>query len=336
MDKAQLIERLASSVGGRDRLAQYFSARTFGDLNKRAESELQSGAATIIDAVERTEKAIKAAGLEEYWSGSQALENVLIRAWAMYQNAGSRTLNWMITGPARFPVRSNEKRMDTEHKRLGEYLDLAKSAPERALRIARRTMKARVGAGGLADLELADLRQRLEDREKSQARMKGINELIRKNRLGNKRENAEEDAAKLVELARAAGFSMVCSVAYNLLTPDWGKPGFPAYSLSNNNAEINRLRGRVAQVEAKVARMAAAEGEEPAEKVVNGVRIVEDSSDDRLRLIFDGKPDRPVIQLLKGRGFRWSPSNGAWQRQLTPNARDAAQSIVNQISKEAA
>lgn len=37
----------------------------------------------------------------------------------------------------------------------------------------------------------------------------------------------------------------------------------------------------------------------------------------RDKLVIDGKPPRETIQMLKSNGFRWSPTNGAWQRQLT-------------------
>jgi hypothetical protein len=40
----------------------------------------------------------------------------------------------------------------------------------------------------------------------------------------------------------------------------------------------------------------------------------------RLQLIFDGKPSDEVREVLKKNGFKWSPKNGAWQRQLTDNA----------------
>jgi hypothetical protein len=64
------------------------------------------------------------------------------------------------------------------------------------------------------------------------------------------------------------------------------------------------------------------------ERDVNGVRVIEDQVIDRLKLVFDGKPDAETIALLKSRGFKWSPRNTAWQRQLTDNARCAAERIL--------
>ena len=45
-----------------------------------------------------------------------------------------------------------------------------------------------------------------------------------------------------------------------------------------------------------------------------------DYADERYRFIFDGKPEQEVIALMKSNGFKWSPSNKAWQRQITGNA----------------
>lgn len=47
-------------------------------------------------------------------------------------------------------------------------------------------------------------------------------------------------------------------------------------------------------------------------------------ADQRLQILFDEKPDRDMISTLKSNGFRWAPSVGAWQRQLTNNAKYAA------------
>ncbi|MDD3222726.1 MAG: hypothetical protein EOM34_07125 [Clostridia bacterium] len=40
----------------------------------------------------------------------------------------------------------------------------------------------------------------------------------------------------------------------------------------------------------------------------------------RLQLLFDGKPSEEIRTILKSNGFRWSPSQKAWQRLLNDNA----------------
>ena len=39
---------------------------------------------------------------------------------------------------------------------------------------------------------------------------------------------------------------------------------------------------------------------------------------------FEEKPDADTRQALKSEGFKWAPSQGAWQRQLNQNAIRAA------------
>lgn len=51
----------------------------------------------------------------------------------------------------------------------------------------------------------------------------------------------------------------------------------------------------------------------------------------RLQLKFDGKPTQEIRDVLKQNGFKWSPKNEAWQRQLTPNARIATERVIKQI-----
>ena len=43
-----------------------------------------------------------------------------------------------------------------------------------------------------------------------------------------------------------------------------------------------------------------------------------------MQLIFEEKPDANQRQELKSNGFKWAPSQGAWQRQLNQNAIRAA------------
>lgn len=56
--------------------------------------------------------------------------------------------------------------------------------------------------------------------------------------------------------------------------------------------------------------------------------VVKNYREDRLQIIFNAKPASDVISNLKHNGFRWSPRFGAWQRQLTLNAYDAAARVI--------
>ena len=53
----------------------------------------------------------------------------------------------------------------------------------------------------------------------------------------------------------------------------------------------------------------------------------------------DGKPDESVRKLLKSYSFKWAPSQKAWQRTLTRDAKWAAERIMAELderSKESA
>lgn len=96
-----------------------------------------------------------------------------------------------------------------------------------------------------------------------------------------------------------------------------------SYRLTNNNANMARIKKRIAILEANAARTPAPEVER-----ADGVRVVENVEENRLQIIFPGKPDEAMRERLKSRGFRWAPSAGAWQRQLNNAARYAATQIL--------
>jgi hypothetical protein len=95
-----------------------------------------------------------------------------------------------------------------------------------------------------------------------------------------------------------------------LNTPDpMGRTGFAGYSLQNNNAEMTRVRQRIAQLEKQATR-------ETMETIIKGVRLVENVEANRVQLFFKGKPAEEFRKQLKANGFRWCPSENAWQRHL--------------------
>ena len=102
-----------------------------------------------------------------------------------------------------------------------------------------------------------------------------------------------------------------------------GCVGFPSYALQNNNANIRRIKARI-----ETLRSAPTE----TTQVEHGdITVVENADENRVQIIFPGKPSAEVRTLLKSSGFRWSPRNGAWQRHLNNSGRYAAQSVMKEI-----
>ena len=96
----------------------------------------------------------------------------------------------------------------------------------------------------------------------------------------------------------------------------------PLESLQNpDDINIKRMKDRIATMEAMDAKPTTSE-------TVNGVEIVDSSEDDRVQLFFDGKPDDTMRDKLKGSGWRWAPSAGAWQRKRTDAAIQSAKQIL--------
>ena len=106
--------------------------------------------------------------------------------------------------------------------------------------------------------------------------------------------------------------------------PYVNKP-FPDYELTSLRGEIKRVQARIAELEALKA-----QGEHPQEDTeFDGGRVVRNATENRLQILFDDIPDADTRQVLKSHGFRWSPRNQAWQRQLTKNAEYDAKQILN-------
>lgn len=146
---------------------------------------------------------------------------------------------------------------------------------------------------------LAKLKEKLENLQISQTRMKQINAYYKENGTCRGFHGlADELADKLVE-----------DMKYH----PWDKRPFAAYALSNNNQEIRRIKARIQQL--TEAQELGYQGWE-----FDGGKVVANADKNRLQIFFDEIPPEEVRTELKGHGFRWARSEGAWQRQLTDNA----------------
>ena len=61
-------------------------------------------------------------------------------------------------------------------------------------------------------------------------------------------------------------------------------------------------------------------------------KVVENTELMRLQLFFDGIPEAEIRNILKSNGFKWSPSNKAWQRLLNDNARYSLTRIKKELT----
>ncbi len=99
------------------------------------------------------------------------------------------------------------------------------------------------------------------------------------------------------------------------------KDQHPGWMLSNLGQNITSAKKRIIQLE-KLDKI------EETEETINGVVLKTNKDDNRVQLFFDGKPEEEVRTKLKRNGFRWSPRNGCWQRQLNPWAIKIARDLI--------
>lgn len=218
----------------------------------------------------------------------------------------------LISGGSNFPVKKKEKqnsRRETLHG-TWQYLE------EYARKITHLlTMEQPILSSDENAIEL--LEEKLENLTDMQERMKTANKAIRL-----------KDTEKGNERLRSMGYSD--EEIKKLREPDFcGRVGYPDYALTNNNANIKRVKGRLESLKKEKSQKTS----ENEVADLSGVTVKENVEEMRLQLFFEGKPEPEIRDILKRQAFKWSPRNSCWQRQLTNNARWAAKQAIEQIKK---
>lgn len=173
---------------------------------------------------------------------------------------------------------------------------------------------AAVGTGGISSDDpeaLAKLSDKLAKLERDQETMKKINAFVRKNNQSG---------------IEALGYTTEQAAAF--FKPDFcGRVGFPSYALTNNNANIKRIKDRIAELSKNAERVAV-------EKAGSGYQYKENSEENRVMFFFDAKPSKDIRDILKAYGFKFSPSrNNAWVRQLNVNGIYAGKTVCEKLDK---
>jgi hypothetical protein len=239
-------------------------------------------------------RAVLKEGFARYREGYRKRQLALLRSQ-------SGIVSTMITGSARFPVERMKKRGYISDKRRDELLGFRGSA----LAAIRRDLQPELRSIMAGDWDaLERLKEKIAIAEELQETMKAANTAIRKHK--NSGEGAQ--VAALMALGHPE------ARARQLLNPDFcGRVGFPQYELTNNNANIRRMKTRLEGI---------ARNKNTPDKVQEAdvCRIEDCPSENRVRLYFPEKPAAEVRSKLKAKGFRWAPSLGCWQAYRNPTS----------------
>jgi frataxin-like iron-binding protein CyaY len=93
--------------------------------------------------------------------------------------------------------------------------------------------------------------------------------------------------------------------------------------LSNNNANIRRVKARLEEL-TRLNGMVAENIKFPGGELRINLDI------NRIQFVFNDIPQQEVRKLLKSNGFKWSPTEKAWQRQRTENAVYASKRLLKE------
>lgn len=213
----------------------------------------------------------------------------------------------LVSGGGNFPVKKKEKQVQAWDKNHQFYQETQKILEKiKSVLYGKDVIKS-----GDQDA-IERLEEKLENLKDMQERMKAANKAIRM-----------KDVKKADEELMNMGYSE--DQIKNLREPDFcGRVGYPSYMLQNNNANIHRIEGRLNQLQ-----VAKEKGTQETEYKL--FKVVENTEIMRLQILFDGKPEPEVRDILKKNGFRWSPKNSCWQRQLTNNARYSLDRVKEEL-----
>lgn len=215
----------------------------------------------------------------------------------------------LISGGSNFPVRKKEKQIQSWEKNH-KFFDEIQEILEKMKSILYGSDMILSGD----ENAVTKLEEKLDNLKANQEKMKSANKAIRM-----------KDTDKGDGLLKDLGFTT--EQIKDLRTPDYcGRIGYPDYMLRNNNANIHRIEGRLRNLKT-IKDKGTSESENQFFKVIENTELM------RLQLFFDDKPEQEIRDILKSNGFKWAPSQSAWQRLLTNDSKYALERIIEQIER---
>ena len=218
----------------------------------------------------------------------------------------------MISGGSNFPVRKKEKQVAAWKANRENY--------EKAEDILRKIRSVGTGPIDFADPHAEEiLTDRINNLQAELDACKEANAFYRKHKT---LEGCPGISAKSREWLTRPG---VFNSGENGTPLELYKTPFPSYHLSSVRQRLKTAKERLEEYHKRKA-----SGQESGKGMkFEGGEIVKNAELNRLQIIFDYIPDEEIRTALKQNGFRWSPSNKAWQRQLTDAAEIAARNVLS-------
>ena len=236
-----------------------------------------------------------------YHEKIDSLLDTYARKLAANMNKGyeidARVPSILIAGGSNFPTRKKEKQNAARDSNYREWQDI-----QGLLDKIRST-----GMGGISADDpqaVQKLEKKLESLEKSQETMKAVNAYYRKHKTLDGCPHLLPEQLEKLKADMASSWHL-------------GDKPFATWALSNNSAEIRRVKDRIKSLSQQ--KEIGFVGWE-----FDGGKVEANTEANRLQIFFEDKPDEATREALKSNGFRWSPKAGVWQRQLTSNAYYAA------------
>ena len=297
-------------------------ANSFSDYMEGSATDSYSGMLKEFDdAIEKLKERAKFAGEErdeklelvDYYCTKYKMK--LASAINRENSIRARVPSIMICGAGNFPVRKKEKQnaaMQRFWEESGELFEPTNNYYYN--KIAGILMNTTIYSGDALAIE--KLENKLADAQEAHEEMKAANAHYRKNNTMKGYLNLTDEAADKWDKAILNGYS-------------FQQMPYASYELTNSNGRMKQIRDRIALLKREKE---AGNKEYDCEDL--GFTVKEDKDIMRLQLRFDGKPDDNTRKTLKSNGFVWAPSQGAWQRQLTNNARWALKYVIKELQNQ--
>ena len=278
-----------------------------------------------------------------------------------YNEMASKRLSagpsWIVAGPAKYNTKRFNQKMEAERRAYETF----EEKKEKFIKNTEKKLKELKYTGGTENAE--DIKKRVFDDyskgkwsygdkidntdpyaiEKITGKIKYMEDVHNVTLLYNKicKQNglANVTWADRTDEERAKRKEVISQTAKEAREKEYSeaaiKEGINSPFIANQTAEIRRNKQRLEElqkrqevIEEKKKNESGESGENSGRVDFDGGYIYENPELDRIQIIYDSKPERDVIDRLKHHGFRWSPSQGAWQRQLNRNGRRAVNDVM--------